>query len=109
MNKYTRPDPWREIFERRGGVLGADLRCVKGNWTLSDEPVETGDAGLRICILWPIARHGERQWRDGVGNKYRDTQLYIDGAPRTNASSSTGSPSRSSKPSRRTRRTSGSS
>ncbi len=81
MNKYTRPDPWREIFQRRGGVLGGDLRCTKGAWTLSDEPAETGDAGLKICILWPTARHGERQYRDGVGNKYRDVQLYIDGAP----------------------------
>ena len=50
-------------------------------WILSDEPAKTGDAGLKICLLWPTARHGERQYRDGVGNKYRDVQLYIDGAP----------------------------
>jgi hypothetical protein len=74
-------DTWREIFERRGGVIGGDLKCVRGHWTLDGEPVETGDAGLKICIVWPTARHGERQFRDGGGVKHRGMQLYINEAP----------------------------
>lgn len=83
MNKYTHTprDPLQELFARKGGVIGADLRCAKGAWTLSDEPIETGDGGLKICMLAPTARHGERQWRDGVGNKYRDVQLYTVDTP----------------------------
>ena len=75
MNKHIRQDPLQALFERRGGVIGDDLKCVRGAWAADGELVETGDAGLRLCMLVPTARHGERQWRDGV-NRYRDVELY---------------------------------
>ena len=100
MNKYMKPNPWREIHERRGGVLGDDLKCAKGRWTLNGEPARDG---LQICILMPTARHGERQYREGAGAKYRGMQLYINGRRPTSGSSSAGSLSRSSRPSPRTK------
>ena len=32
-HEQMKPSPWREIHERRGGVLGGDLKCAKGRWT----------------------------------------------------------------------------
>ena len=77
MNKYMKPDPLQEIHDRRGGVVGDDLNSPRGNWTFNGEPA--GD-GLKICALVTTARHGERQYRDGV-NRYRDIQRYIVEAP----------------------------
>ena len=75
MNKYTRPDPLQEIFERQGGVIGADLKCVKGEWILDGEAILDGDAGLRLCVLAPTARHGELQCRDDVSTGPRHSSL----------------------------------
>ena len=49
----------------------------EGTLDLDGEPAD----GLTICVLVPTARHGQRQFRDGVGVKYRSMQLYINKAP----------------------------
>jgi hypothetical protein len=57
-------DAWDETGDMGNGIEGAHLKYAKGKWLLDDEPIESGDDGLKICIIMPTATVGEVLWQD---------------------------------------------
>ena len=57
-------DPWQEALNASGGIDGIHVKFVKGHWSFDDDPVQTGNEGVRICILMETAQHGSVLWDD---------------------------------------------
>jgi hypothetical protein len=57
-------DAWDETGDLGNGIEGQHLKCAKGHWLLDDEEIETGDAGLKICVIMDTATVGEILWQD---------------------------------------------
>jgi hypothetical protein len=60
--KYEKSDPWQEAVNDSGGIQGLLLKFARRSWTVDDEAVQTGDDGVRICILMETALHGSVLW-----------------------------------------------
>src|ERR1700732_3558096 len=57
-------DAWDETGDQGNGIEGQHLKCAKGRWLLDDEEIETGDAGLRFCVIMDTATVGEIKWHE---------------------------------------------
>jgi hypothetical protein len=55
-------DPWQQTLDQHGGIEGLHLKCAKGTWKLDDFDLETGDNGLKVCVLMPTAKRGAVLW-----------------------------------------------
>ena len=51
-------DAWDEAGDMGNGIEGQHLKCAKGHWLLDKEDVETGDDGLKICVIMDSATVG---------------------------------------------------
>jgi hypothetical protein len=57
-------DAWDETGDMGNGIEGQHLKCAKGKWLLDDDEIETGDAGIKICVVRDSAVTGEVLWRE---------------------------------------------
>jgi hypothetical protein len=73
-------DPWQEALNASGGIDGIHVKFVKGHWSFDDDPVQTGNEGVRICILMETAQHGSVLWDDRTIVDRR-LQRYADISP----------------------------
>jgi hypothetical protein len=56
----TNRDPWQEAANNIGG----GLKFSKGRWTIDNEEIETGENGLRLCLLMETGVHGGLKWHN---------------------------------------------
>jgi hypothetical protein len=61
---YHERDAWDETGDMGNGIEGQHLKCAKGTWLLDDTEIETGDNGLKICVIMDTATVGQVLWRD---------------------------------------------
>jgi hypothetical protein len=57
-------DAWDETGDMSNGILGQHLKCAKGKWLLDDVGIETGDGGMKICVVMDSAVVGQVLWQD---------------------------------------------
>ena len=57
---FTNRDPWQEAANNIGG----GLKFSKGRWTIDNEEIETGENGLRLCLLMETGVHGGLKWHN---------------------------------------------
>jgi len=63
MTTYEK-DAWDEFGDSGNGIEGQWLKCSKGHWTLDKEDVETGDDGIKICVIMDSVTLGQVLWQD---------------------------------------------
>jgi hypothetical protein len=61
---YPERDAWDIAGDSGNGIEGGHLKCAKGTWLLDDAEIETGDAGVKICIIMDTATVGYVRWAD---------------------------------------------
>jgi hypothetical protein len=61
---YHERDAWDETGDMGNGIEGQHLKCAKGTWLLDDTEIETGDNGLKICVIMDTATVGQVLWQD---------------------------------------------
>ena len=88
--KYQKSDPWQEAANNTGG----GVKFGKGRWTVDNNDVETGENGLRLCILMDTAAHGSVRWHNDRITERR-FQSYAHVAPSNELLESGWSPSTS--------------
>jgi hypothetical protein len=71
-------DAWDETGDMGNGIEGQHLKCAKGRWLLDDEEIETGNSGIKICVIMESTVVGQILWQDKKIIE-RDTGKISDG------------------------------
>jgi hypothetical protein len=59
------PDAWDALDAQNNGIIGQHLKCARGLWLLDGDEIETGDEGVRLCVIMTSATIGWVLWDDG--------------------------------------------